>query len=155
VQIKKQYSPNTSEGYTITVAGLANNERLGIRRGRLTIKPAEMHAIFEPVIEKIIELVRGQIRATNKPIRAILLVGGFGQNNYLKERLRATFGQSMDVLQPPNAWTAIVRGAVMMGLANSSSKLASVSLESRAARKHYGIELSFEFEADKHSESKK
>ena len=61
----------------------------------------------------------------------------------------------MDVLQPPNAWTAIVRGAVMVGLASSNSKMASVTLESRAARKHYGIELYCVYEADEHLESKK
>lgn len=80
------------------------------------------------------------MQSTNKTIRAVLLVGGFGQNNYLKERLRSTLGSSVAVLQPPNAWTAVVRGAVMMGLANANSKYAAVGIESRAARKHYGVE---------------
>ena len=135
--------------------GLANNDRLGIRRNRFTIKPEEMRGIFEPIVEKVIELVKGQIRATNEKIRAILLVGGFGQNNYLKERLRSSFDPSINILQPPNAWTAVVRGAVMMGLAHANPKLASVGLVSRAARKHYGIELSVEFDPEEHEPSKR
>jgi molecular chaperone DnaK (HSP70) len=155
--IKKQYSPSAQnqDGYSILVPGLANNEKLGIRRGRFNIKPAEMKGIFDPIIEKVIELVKGQIKTTKTKIRAVLLVGGFGQNNYLKERLRTTLGSSIDVLQPPNAWTAVVRGAVMMGLARANSKLAAVGLVSRAARKHYGIELSCEYDENEHLESKK
>jgi sugar (pentulose or hexulose) kinase len=114
-----------------------------------------MRAIFEPIVVKVIDLVRGQMMATNKAIRAVLLVGGFGQNNYLKERLRAALGRTVDVLQPPNAWTAVVRGAVMMGLANANAKFASVGIESRAARKHYGVELSVEYDPALHQDSKK
>jgi tRNA A37 threonylcarbamoyltransferase TsaD len=89
------------------------------------------------------------------PIRAVLLVGGFGQNNYLKERLRISLRSTVQILQPPNAWTAVVRGAVMMGLARSDPRLASVGLESRAARKHYGAELSIPFDEERHRDSEK
>ncbi|KAG9233806.1 hypothetical protein BJ875DRAFT_463193 [Amylocarpus encephaloides] len=154
--IKKQYAPTTAsdDGYSIMVPGLANNPKLGIRRGRFTVKPAEMKSIFEPIIIKVIDLVRDQIKASNKEIRAVLLVGGFGQNNYLKERLRGSLG-GVEVLQPPNAWTAIVRGAVLMGLSNANSKLAAVSVVSRAARKHYGTELVVDFVPGVHNQSQK
>lgn len=141
-------------GYTIPVPGLADNPSLGLRRGKFTIKPAEMHAIFEPIIPKIIGLVQGQIRDSGKNIRAILLVGGFGQNNYLKEHIRSAVG-TIEVLQPPNAWAAIVRGAVMMGLARSNTALAAISIISRAARKHYGIKLGAMFDASKHLENRR
>ena len=112
-----------------------------------------MKAVFEPVVMKIIELVKGQIKASEKRIRTVLLVGGFGQNNYLKERLRAALG-GVEVLQPPNAWTAVVRGAVMMGLSRANSKLASVGVVSRAARKHYGIELGINYNSAIHDASR-
>lgn len=102
-QIKKQYSPSTSnrDGYTVLVPGLANNDRLGIRRGRLLITPAEMRGIFEPVVSEVITLVQGQIDTSDRDIRAVLLVGGFGENSYLKERLRAALDPSIEVMQPP------------------------------------------------------
>jgi molecular chaperone DnaK (HSP70) len=155
-QIKKQYTPTTAseDGYTILVPGLANNPKLGIRRGRFNIKPAEMKGIFEPIILKIIEFVRGQIKASKMRIKAVLLVGGFGQNNYLKERLRSSLS-GIEVLQPPDAWAAIVRGAVMMGLSRANSKLAAVGVVSRAARKHYGIELSYDYNPTTHDASRR
>jgi molecular chaperone DnaK (HSP70) len=156
-QIKKQYSPSASaaEGYSIALPGFPNDESIGIRRNRLKIKASDLREIFEPIINQIIELVRGQIRATNKTVKAVLLVGGFGQNNYLKDSLRNALGGSVKVLQPVNSWTAVVRGAVMMGLAHTNSQLAQVTLVSRRARKHYGLQLSTEFDAQIHDDNKK
>lgn len=119
------------------------------------MKATDLREIFEPIINRIIELVQGQIRATNKNVKAVLLVGGFGQNNYLKESLRNALGGSVRVLQPVNAWTAVVRGAVMMGLAHTNLQLAQVTLVSRRARKHYGLQLSTEFNSQVHDNSKK
>ncbi len=87
-------------------------------------------------------------------MKSVLLVGGFGQNNYLKERLRSSFSP-IEVLQPLNAWTAVVRGAVMMGIAQSNPSLALVSVTSRVARKHYGVGLSVKFDEALHDSSKK
>jgi len=152
-----QYSPSASaaEGYSIALPGFPNDENLGIRRNRLKMKAMDLRQIFEPTINQIIELVRGQIRATNKTVKAVLLVGGFGQNNHLKESLRNALGDAVRVLQPVNAWTAVVRGAVMMGLAHANSQLAQVTLVSRRARKHYGLQLSTEFNPKVHDNSKK
>jgi molecular chaperone DnaK (HSP70) len=113
-----------------------------------------MQAIFEPVILRAIGYVQGQIQASKKKIRAVLLVGGFGQNNYLKERLRDWLG-GIEVLQPPNAWTAIVRGAVMMGLSRASSALTTVAVASRRARKHYGVQLRVVYDSERHDASEK
>lgn len=104
----------------------------------------EMKAIFEPVIDEVIALVRGQMSATKRTIKAVLLVGGFGQNLYLKERLRASISSSIEVRQPANAWTAVVRGAVMVG-----AQTDAVQLLSRQARKHYGIKMICPYDATK------
>jgi len=154
--IKRQYSMSgpSTEGYSILVPGLPNNARLGIRRGRMNVKAADLKVVFEPVVEKVIELVKGQIQSSKKKIKAVLLVGGFGQNNYLKERLRSAIGPSVEVKQPANAWTAVVRGAVMMGLGRVTSSQ-MVQLTSRVARRHYGMELRTKFDSRKHSENEK
>jgi molecular chaperone DnaK (HSP70) len=119
------------------------------------MKPSEMQDIFEPVVEHVIELVWDQITATNVHVKAVLLVGGFGQSSYLKERIRSALierDQKIEVLQPPNAWTAVVRGAVMKGLANHNTKLALVHVGPRAARKHYGLRLRTVYDEDIHAE---
>ena len=143
-QIKKQYSPSTytESSYSIPVSGLSNNETLGIKRGRFHMNPLDLEKIFEPIVQQVIKLVKDQIIATNRKIMAVLLVGGFGQNNYLKERLRMALinrSSKIEVIQPPHAWTAVVRGAVMKGLATYDSKLAVVHVGPRVARKHYGV----------------
>ncbi len=112
----------------------------------MIIMSSQMKAIFDPVINRVISLVKGQIIATETNIKAVLLVGGFGQNFYLKERLSSFLGSSIEVRQPPNSWTAVVRGAVMMGAQSDE-----VQLQSRVARKHYGIELEYNYNASVHS----
>lgn len=122
------------------MAGLANNKALGISRGRFALKASELQTIFEPVVLEVIRLVKDQITASNVPIRAILLVGGFGASSYLKERLRNAVDREIQIMQPPNAWQAIVQGAVLKGLANAVPELAVVKVKNRKARKHYGTE---------------
>ena len=45
----------------------------------------------------------------------------------------------------PNSWTAVVRGALMKGLASASPASAKVKICARSARKHYGFEIEKEF----------
>ena len=45
----------------------------------------------------------------------------------------------------PNSWTAVVRGALMKGLASASPGSAKVKISARSARKHYGFEIAKEF----------
>ena len=100
-------------------------------------------------------MVKGQINNLEKKrTKAVLLVGGFGQNSYLKERLCHSLN-GVEVLQPPNAWTAIVRGAVMIGLNRANSMGAIVNVVSRRARKHYGVEVHVNYDPLKHDDSKK
>lgn len=113
-----------------------------------------MYEIFEPVIHKIISFVQEQIRLSGGKAKSVLLVGGFGQNTYMKERLRESL-PNIEILQPPNAWTAIVRGAVMMGLSNANTSLSTVQVVSRRARKHYGMKLDVKYVKSIHDEKKR
>ncbi|RKK93544.1 hypothetical protein BFJ68_g15532 [Fusarium oxysporum] len=155
-KVKCQFALNVEpdETYNIPVAGLANNKSLGISRGRFALKASDVNKIFEPVVLEVIRLVKDQITASNVPVQAILLVGGFGSSNYLKERLRAAIDGSVRIMQPPNAWQAIVQGAVLKGLAQSSPDCAVVKVENRKARKHYGTEWSVRWDEKSHGNLK-
>lgn len=75
----------------------------GIRRGKMRLTGTEVRTIFEPVVKDILGLVKGQIEATNTQVKAVLMVGGFGQNAYLRERIReAIKGDNIEVMQSPN-----------------------------------------------------
>jgi molecular chaperone DnaK (HSP70) len=168
--VKRQFTMQAppDETYTIPVGGLANNRELGISRGRYALKAADLQTIFEPVVQEVIKLIKDQISSSKVPIRAVLLVGGFGASNYLKERIRNAVDRKIQIMQPPNAWLAVVQGAVMKGLAQSAPEsLTMVKVQNRKvserlkvlhwvgtnpskARKHYGTEWRTRFDEAMH-----
>ncbi|KAK4141961.1 chaperone protein DnaK [Dichotomopilus funicola] len=153
--VKRQFtlSARDDETYTIPVGGLANNKELGISRGRYALKASDLRVIFEPVVQEVVKLVKDQITTSKVPIKAVLLVGGFGASNYLKERIRGALDDaSIQIMQPPNAWLAVVHGAVMKGLALSApEQLTAVRVQNRRARKHYGTEWRVRYDEKLHS----
>ncbi|ENH68697.1 Heat shock 70 kDa protein 12A [Fusarium oxysporum f. sp. cubense race 1] len=135
-KVKRQFALNIEpdETYNIPVAGLANNKSLGISRGRFALKASDVNKIFEPVVLEVIRLVKDQITASNVPVQAILLLCADNA--------------------APNAWQAIVQGAVLKGLAQSSPDCAVVKVENRKARKHYGTEWSVRWDEKSHGNLK-
>ncbi|KAK0613320.1 hypothetical protein B0T14DRAFT_438063 [Immersiella caudata] len=151
--VKRQFTANArpNDSFAIPVGGLQDKPELGIRRGRFALKASDLHAIFEPVVQEVIQLVKQQISDCKIPIRGVLMVGGFGASNYLKERLRNAIDKKIIVLQPPNAWLAVVHGAVMKGLALSApAQLTTVRVQNRKARKHYGMQWDTTYSDDIH-----
>jgi hypothetical protein len=73
---------------------------------------------------------------TSNGSQNIFLVGGFGQSAYLKQQLEISFGQDVNISRPKNAWTAVVRGAVLCGV--EKNDLSDLSLAT-PCRRHYGI----------------
>ena len=100
-------------------------------------------------------MVLAQIRATDTRVKSVLLVGGFGRSPYLRERIQEAVGKKIDVIQPPYAWSAVVHGALVKGLAHYDPTYATVRLSSRAARKHLGTIVNVPFDKDLHVESRK
>ncbi|KAF2497640.1 hypothetical protein BU16DRAFT_606211 [Lophium mytilinum] len=146
---KKTFKPS-GEPLTLRVE-MDTNVELGVRRNRYTMSQEEMQSrIFEPIIQDIINLVKEQLSSISTGVSAILMVGGFGQSEYLKNRVQAAVSSSIYVLQPADGWTAVVRGAAMMGISRASGGLGTVGVVSRIARKHYGVELMTLFEHSRH-----
>lgn len=129
--------------------------------------------IFEPVVKEVTDLVQGQVgglRAKGEIVSGIVLVGGFGQSDYLYRRLKNRFTSaapppyserpthananatqengSIEVMQPVYAWTAVVRGAVLRGLEGNM-------VISRKSRMHYGTSYATVFDEEKHSVSER
>ena len=140
----------------------------------MTVSGDDVRKIFGPVVDEVTKLVMDQVRAVSQSVKSptyILLVGGFGQSAYLRECIRAVVATwNVQVIQSPNgcvliphkicshptdysSWTAIVRGALMRGLATMSSTSASVKLRGRRARKHYGLVEQLAFIKGTHDEN--
>lgn len=64
-------------------------------------------AVFHPTCEKVQRLVERQLAmfTDSKRTQAVLLVGGFGESNYLYEKLVARFGKM--VLKGDNAFVPL------------------------------------------------
>lgn len=85
--------------------GLRDNPAYGVRRGRLCLTGSDVSKIFEPVVKEVISLVKGQIAATRAEVKAVLMVGGFGQSVFLRDSIRsAVADQGIEVMQSPNGF---------------------------------------------------
>lgn len=68
----------------------------------MTLSGIDVRAIFEPVVKEVLALVTGQIKAARRSVKAIVLVGGFGQNSFLRDAIREEVKSSdVEVLQSP------------------------------------------------------
>lgn len=127
----------------------------------------EMKGIFEPTFLEITNLIQQQVSAaetkTGAPVTGVLLVGGFGSSRYLLEhlsrKLRGGDGNSVKVLQPPDAWSAIARGAVSYALSVREVREGIVPsgsglVGSRVARFSYGVSAAEPFVPGLHPSSK-
>ncbi|KAI1427735.1 hypothetical protein F5Y12DRAFT_792035 [Xylaria sp. FL1777] len=148
-----------NQTYNIPVGGLSRNSHAGIvKTGQFLLKAADIHMFFERYILRIIQLVRNQIQMCNKPVRSIVLTGGFGASTYLRERLQRAINDDtsikarVEVLQPPNTRFAVARGAVMKGMSQARPENYSIPMViSRTARKHYGYESGVPFNSIVHA----
>lgn len=161
--VKRTFNPSGSaedyddNKFNIPFPGVEDNAEAGIELGFLTLSTADVAEIFRPIIDQIIELVKNQrmsLSARGKTAKGIILVGGFGQSSHLFKSLRTSFSNDdstpsdsemisppdsgidlprLIVRQPVNAWTAVVRGAVLNGLEGSNL------IVSHKARRHYGV----------------
>ena len=69
----------------------------------MTIAGTEIKAIFDPVVKEVLNLVTGQIKAADTPVKAVILVGGFGSNAYLRDAIRESVQSSgVELKQTPN-----------------------------------------------------
>ncbi|PKK77243.1 hypothetical protein RhiirC2_771582 [Rhizophagus irregularis] len=81
----------------------------------ITLDFDTVKAMFDPIIDRIIEMIRIQLD-NSKNCSAIFLVGGFGQSKYLQKRVDEVFSKSVENISIPNQpVTAVSRGATIYG----------------------------------------
>lgn len=104
-EVKRNFTTTTERKYIIHCNGVDDDPALSIKRGKLSISTSRMKKIFASVIEQILELVDDQIQRVkggNRQVNTILLAGGFGKNEYLKERIQAAVGKTVRVKRMPD-----------------------------------------------------
>lgn len=145
-EVKPNFTGDPAKSWFVTFprAKLADDPANNLEADFLHLKCDAVHQIFEPVVNAIEKLVAEQVdkvrvkRMTGnhpkgKEIKAIFLVGGFGASQFLKSRLERA-NPDIQVIQPPDAWSAIVKGAILSQLPSEAV------ITSTVAVRHYGVE---------------
>ncbi|KAF0553896.1 actin-like ATPase domain-containing protein [Gigaspora margarita] len=89
----------------------------------------DVKKMFDPVIERITQLVRLQLQNCRNTCSAIFMVGGFGASRYLQERIKKEFKNDVKyILTPPKPVAAVVSGAIVYGLRNNANASVKVPL---------------------------
>jgi hypothetical protein len=77
----------------------------------------DVKEMFDPVVNKIIVLIREQLNSHRERCTAMFLVGGFSESKYLQSRVKQEFKSRVpNISVPKQPIAAIVRGAVDYGL---------------------------------------
>ncbi|CAB4375327.1 unnamed protein product [Rhizophagus irregularis] len=125
-----------------------NHVREGLEENDWTIDIdfATVKSIFEPVIQRILKLIKGQLRNSQEPCSAMFLVGGFSESKYLQKRIKQEFQHIVKLISVPVLPTAAIsRGATMYGL-SISSNLNNIGnnrrvISSRILKYSYGCDM--------------
>jgi len=149
--IKRNYKGSSTREWPVYIPGYKPKHSLMARKTNvMMLAPAHINGVFQPICNKIVDLVDTQVRLvkakTNTSPKAVLLVGGFGENRFLYEQLEKTF-KGIPVQQPSRAWSAVSRGAVVKGLSKGLIDDAVVNFISKY---NYGIIHMTEFDDSVH-----
>ncbi|WP_214108262.1 Hsp70 family protein [Acrocarpospora catenulata] len=116
----------------------------GGKPGRITISAAEVEALFDHVVDGIVQKIREQLteigRLGNGQLpETLVLVGGFARAGWLRARLHREFSDRHRILVPQNPALAILEGAVHYAYRPEV-------LLSRRSRYTYGFALAMPWE---------
>ena len=93
-----------------------------IEEGFMMFTNEEILQCFEPVVSRILELVRNQIMAIQAQYRLlqnVLVIGGFGASEYLFQQIKLHVPPphiQSEVVRPMDPIAAVAKGAVMAGI---------------------------------------
>ncbi|KAK4169551.1 hypothetical protein QBC43DRAFT_63954 [Cladorrhinum sp. PSN259] len=97
-----------------------DNPARGIRHGGLILSCEDIEAMFEASVQGIKNLFVRQLFMSDRQrlkVRTVFLSGGFSQNEYLFRRIHEmTTAYRCQLLRGYDSWSAVARGAVVMGL---------------------------------------
>ncbi|PKB94919.1 hypothetical protein RhiirA5_437762, partial [Rhizophagus irregularis] len=83
----------------------------------IEFKLDDVKAMFDPIIEKIIQLIYSQLNLCNNDCFALIFVGKFANSGYLQLRIKETFCRRVQhIFYIPQNEVPIIKGAVQYGL---------------------------------------
>ncbi|KAK3378944.1 hypothetical protein B0T24DRAFT_663235 [Lasiosphaeria ovina] len=134
--------------------GIYTDSNLNIKQHVLTLKKEQMELVFDPCVNRTLELIDGQVdsvmKTSSRKPKMVFVVGGFGSNPYLYSKIEEYCSQrSIAARFPPHPWSAAARAAVCRGLEIGTDDLHHVIVV-RLARQHYGTPVANIFQPGVH-----
>ncbi|ORX37832.1 hypothetical protein BD324DRAFT_680710 [Kockovaella imperatae] len=121
-----------SRGHSSTFLTLSDEDEYD--QGCIELHWHEIEQCFKPQVDKIVSAVRGQVTSHLGQSKVIFCSGGFGSNDYLRDRLASEF-PGIQVLQPGDKSAgskAVCLGATRYGIFRS--------VKSRTCSSWYGVQ---------------
>ena len=118
-------------------------------RDKLKISAEKFKSFFELPVKEIVTHVQGLRKVMKKPLKAILMVGGFSECPVLQNAMKDSFAKSdVNVIIPIDASLCVLKGAVLYGFS-------PCSIAFRTSRYTYGVAMTVPFDEAKHPQRKK
>ncbi|KAL2276398.1 hypothetical protein FJTKL_00935 [Diaporthe vaccinii] len=128
------------------MANLKDDPAEGLRGSCWEMTGDVLQDIFEPIIRDILQLVSEQVVEVTckrgiRRLKGIFLVGGFGSSRYLKNCLKEKYeDENIQIIQPHDAWGAIVNGAALSRVSNLANVVSTRSV------RHYGVVARYRYD---------
>lgn len=89
----------------------------------IELKFEDVIKMFDVVIKKILDLISEHLDESNEEVSAMLLVGGFSESKYLREKVKEKFKSKLKISFPESPATAIVEGGNFISISIHLLKL--------------------------------
>lgn len=86
----------------------------------IELKFGDIKNMFDVVIKKILDLISEHLDESNEEVSAMLLVGGFSESKYLREKVKEKFNSRVKISFPDSPATAIVEGGNFISIRYTS-----------------------------------
>ncbi|KAK4225635.1 hypothetical protein QBC38DRAFT_482384 [Podospora fimiseda] len=118
--IKHNFSGRSADNRFRYPLNLPRNIKYAGRDGALVINSDDLEYMFKPSVDGIKSLIEKQLVVADIQrikVRTVFLSGGFSQSQYLFRRIHEiTDSYRCQLVRSDNSWSAVARGAVLMGL---------------------------------------
>ncbi|KAF4457415.1 kinase-like protein [Fusarium austroafricanum] len=118
--ITQSFTAQSERGYSVDLRGIQDNEMEGIVDETIILTSTALRTIFDLTcgqVDSLIDKKIKEIEGGGLQVRAVLLVGEFGSNQYLYSRLIESYSpDNITVLQVDDAASAACKGACAWGL---------------------------------------
>ncbi|KAL6707742.1 hypothetical protein ACN47E_003863 [Coniothyrium glycines] len=155
LEAKSGFSDNETNFLRLPVplSAIEDDEARGICDGEIEITPNDMKEMFEFPLRRTYELLLEQMQEARRSgkveLKYVFMVGGFAESPYIYEKVKIfAAANGLQAIRPPNAWSAIVRGAAAKGLEGDGRP----PIKNRKCRRNYGTGCSRPFVQGQHRE---